>query len=171
MATNKKILLYGICTLGVVTLISLAIIFLSSLKPNEKALSELPHISLAGLSAERYTYVPHPVSNTHKSYGMNILFIRTRDTKLFAYYVPTLDGVTALPINMAWWSDVKCKNFRPDFDSYEIACMDNPQINKYATKHIWSIEGKNLSRSARDLQPVKGVEEHGYFVLHKPVNG
>jgi|GEM_PF-2812367 len=169
MITNRKILVYGIWILGVVIVISIAVIFLSSLRPNERALSELPHISLADLSTESYMYVPHPVSNTVKSYGMNILFIRAHDEKLFAYYVPTLDGVTTLPINMAWWSDVKCTNFRPNFDSYEITCMDDPQINDYVTKHSWSIEGTNLSHSARDLQPVKGVDEHGYFVLYKPI--
>ena len=112
-------------------------------------------------------YAPHPVQYSNPAYGMNILFVRTRESKLFAFYVPTIGGVTMLPLDKHWWSDVKCVHFYPNFESAEIACMDTPPESEYVKNHRWSLNGKNLTHNAKDLEPVRGSEENGVFILYK----
>lgn len=171
MVQKRKALGCSIGIFGTVGVMAIAFVFFSSFKPTEKSLSELPHISLADLAPGSFLYVPHPVQNASSTHGMNILLIRSREARLFAYYVPTFDGMTAVPIDHPWWSDLKCAKFQPNFETSVISCMDNPPLSQYAKPHRWSLEGKNISRTAADLVPVRGVEEHGYFVLYKPVSG
>ena len=171
MVTNKKVLVYALGFFGTLGAIALSYVFFSSLKPNQKSLSELPSISLTGLPPGNFMYAPHPVRYSSSTYGMNILFIRGRDSRLFAYYVRTLDGVNTVPIERHRWSDLKCAKFQPNFHTSEIACIDNLPMSDYATKHRWSLEGKNLSHNGEDLEPVRGVEEYDRFVLYKPAHG
>ena len=166
MSDKRKALIGAMKLLWLIAALCIAYVFFSSLGPNSKSLEALPSIDVRDLSAGSFKYVNlGPVSP--RPFQVSVLFIRSRDKHLFAYYILSRDGVTVVPIEGPWRPGPECAHFQPNFETAEISCIDNPPVDESVNKHRWSLLGINLSHSAPDLLRVKGKEESGSFVLYK----
>jgi hypothetical protein len=141
-----------------------------SLKPSEKSLAELPRIPTSDIRAGSFALVPSEFdepSLRSKGITVSILLLRDLGGHLQAFYVPSINQASAVPIDHYWNGGPPCEDFRPDFNSNDIACRASKEGSDIVGRHRWSLTGRNLTNNAMDLDQAIGIEENGFYVLYK----
>lgn len=160
----KRILLISATALLIMLGVGgVAFLFLTSLKPSERAFAAIPHIRLPVLEPEQFAYIKDPTSLDN--WPSVLLIVRRQDASLSVWRIPTRDGNVQLP-DIYWWRQGQtCPRFEPDFRTGVIGCMgaDFGEWGRHAYR--WDLDGKNISAQVDDMPAVRGREDGGEYVL------
>ena len=111
-------------------------------------------------------YLPAGIRPTEAA-RLRLLVPRDQQGRVRAFYLPAdSDGRATVPAGPHWASPgLACADFAPDFSTHDIACRQTAPGFPFAARHRWSLDGRNLTGAAADLQPAPGREVNGDFVL------
>jgi hypothetical protein len=142
---------------------AIAYVLTQSLAPTAAAEAARPRVSIAGLSAGTYRYLRYP--GEHAQRRAEVLFIRTAEGRLFAWWIPISEGLHLLPDRQWWKAGPPCRDLRPDFEAQLIRCLDSELFDWAKENYRWRLDGKSLSKQVPDMEAVAGVEESDDFVF------
>lgn len=172
---RKRILKIAVGSCLLVGLTGLAVPFFSSMSPSEKVYADLPRINITDLKVGGYKIVKHPAAATwgRSGIGYSIFIYRLQNGELKAWSVPSRKSAILMP-DLHWWRPMyPCENFglsASGSDSNKevsMQCNDSDTPEWWTDKWKWSIDGKNYSGQVDDMEPVRGAEKSGYFVIGK----
>jgi hypothetical protein len=137
---------------------------MSTLRVSARTDAELPRILLSDLKPGTWKYAPY--LQEHRGQGIDVLLVRDKSGRLFAWLVAVKDGQRRLP-DQAWWRPGYPCELEPNFESREIACNDTKASEWSRARYRWKIDGTSQSSQVPDMEPAQGVEESGHFVVGK----
>ena len=140
-----------------------ALLFLTSLNPSERAYAAIPHIHLPVLEPEQFAYITDPTALD--SWPSVVLIVRRRDASLGVWSIPFQNGDVQLP-DIHWSRQgYACPRFEPDFRAGMISCIGADFGEWWRDAYRWDLHGKNISGQVDDMPAMRGREEGGEFVL------
>jgi hypothetical protein len=161
---SRKTLLVTTILLGVVAAAAIATVLFSTLRVSAKTDAELLRISLDDLGPGTWKFARYwPES---RGTGWDIMLVRSREGRLFTWFVPVKEGKRRLPDGL-WWKPGYACEFTADFDTGVIACSDAEAPDWLLKRSRWALDGRSLSNQTPNMDPAEGVEESGYFVVNK----
>lgn len=160
----RRILRYALIAMLGITAVCGMYVFTSTLLPSARSDAALPRVETASISPKSYRFGPDLYDGYPKG---EILFIRTAEGRLHAWFVPVQDGVRHLPDGPWWKLGLPCHSLRPDFGKGQISCEDADLPAWAKERYRWSLTGKRLSTQAEDMLAIPGIEEGGFVVFHK----
>lgn len=160
---KRGVLISTVVLLALIGIAGIARLFLSSLKPSERAYAEIPRVRLPVLGPGEFTYINDPTALDN--WPSDLLLVRRRDGSLKVWIIPTRNGVHLLP-DVHWWRQGNsCPRFEPDFQTGVIACIGS-EFGEWANQaYRWDLNGKNINGQADDMQEIRGREDGGEFVF------
>jgi hypothetical protein len=172
MITERRIARSLLAVLAVCGAVFAAAPFALSLLPSARSDAQLPRIAVHDLRPGTFAFVADPLESGPQDGGPQwfMLFVRSDDGKLSVFNVPSVNGRPGVPDHHPWNRGFPCGRFEPDFSLREIRCKDAAP-GTYQSSRIWSLDGTSVNNYGPDLDAVRGVEEHGFFVLHKTRRG
>ena len=173
VATKKSILTKTTASIALLGLIVASIPFIESLRPNARAVANLPHIDLSEISPGHYSLKHPEQADLFRGYKWAVFVYRKYDGSVKLWNVPVRKGKVGMP-DLHWWQPIyECENFGPTVvngrvqEDQPITCHD-PEIHESWKKvWKWDINGKNVKDSYYDLEPTKGSVEGNYFIVGK----
>ena len=159
---NLKYLLLGLGALG---LLAASAVFVQSLAPSAGTDAALPRVPTASIPPGGFQFVPDIYEQ--RPDPDHVMFVRTREGRLYAWRIPVRAGAYSLPDHHWWKPEFSCLELRPDFNAQVIHCMDQRLPGWAQERYRWRLDGKSLSDQVPDMMVMPGVDESGYFVFHK----
>jgi hypothetical protein len=141
-----------------------AVVF-QSLLPSAGTDAALPRVPTSSIQPGAYQFVPDIYAQGQQQ--DQIMFVRTHDGQLYAWWVPVRDGLHRLPDHHWWKPGIPCRELRPDFEAKVIRCLDTALPDWAKERYRWRLDGKSLSDQAPNMEAIPGVEESSHFVFHK----
>ena len=149
-------------------LILTAIPFLEALKPTAKAYVDLPRFKVPDLAPNSHIYLSHPLET--QTFTAKTLVISNNYSERRYWYIPTIEGITAIPDFYSFRAGWKCYDLSPDYENTIIRCKDEALQKTQLGELAWDFDGKTINdyRWFPDLEPIAGKEIGDDFVLYHP---
>lgn len=169
---RRKFLITSFTFLCLTGLGFLTLLFVGSLKPSARAKNSLITLNISELARGDYLAVNNGHYGPDKDgYGVSLMIYRSRKNQIFAWSIPTRNGLYLMP-DITWNKPFyECRDFGPTRvngqidESKPVQCHDLGQDQQFWQKvWQWDLSGKNISRQAEDLRLSKGTVRGGFFV-------
>lgn len=173
---RKKFLLGAVFSLMIIGFVGVLTPFVSSLTPNAKADSALERIDISQVPKGKFKIIKaHPIhSQETRGFEWSLMIYRKLNGELRIWDIAVRpNGDVGLP-DIYWFNPYwPCGDFGPGYvngvidESLPITCRDQVNKDSWGRWMQWDLDGKAISKSTPDLNPIKGKIEGKYFVLNK----
>lgn len=153
-----------------ILLITLLFVFAKSLSPTERSINNLPRIKTDAIQNGSFAIFddPYEIPALQKQDIITkLLAIRKTDNAIIVFSLAYKDNKILIPIDHYWNGGPTCDDFSPDFKENSISCKKTATGNSDLLKHKWSLAGISLTKTTNNLDQVLGMEENGFFIIHK----
>ncbi|UTW46364.1 hypothetical protein KFE80_05650 [bacterium SCSIO 12696] len=164
-----RVLKTGLFSIVLIGIAFIAIPFLGSLKPSQKAYADRLRVDVSHLNEGEVWISELPTLGEFSSgYEFKLLFFKGVGDELQVWRVLVKDGMVFMP-DIHWWRPgYLCKNFGIFASEPEVlTCLDK-EVPEWWQKHWrWNVSGKNIEQMVDDMEPARGGVEGKYFVYGK----
>jgi len=148
----RKFLLATTLVLGSIGVLALSLVFIQSMAPSKKVLSERPFFDISKLEKGSYRF-----EYLGKEQKRKLLIIHDWDGELYTYWFPVNSGKIPMPDNNYWpaYGFYQCEDFRPDLDENNliekngvISCKDESTPDWGKSSWLWTYSGERYNAEA-----------------------